>query len=78
MMLGKVSKRLSYHIGCMQSLRKLPDHVAHRFMTLTGRYMFDCFRHDLRLEGVGNAQDSAIKFLQIDKRGLGHGFLRQL
>lgn len=68
MMLGKVSKRLSYHIGCMQSLRKLPEHVAHRFMTLTGRYMFDCFRHDLRLEGVGNAQDSAIKFLQIDKR----------
>ena len=68
MMTGRVGKRLSYHIGCMKSLRNLPDHVAFRFMTMAGRYMFDSFRHELKLEMVDGAQDSAIKFLHIDKR----------
>lgn len=68
MMTGRVGKRLSYHIGCMKSLRNLPDHVAFRFMTMAGRYMFDSFRHELKLEMVDGARDSAIKFLHIDRR----------
>ena len=68
MMTGRVGKRLSYHIGCMNSLHNLPNSVALRFMTLVGRYMSDSFRHPLKLETVNGAQDSAIKFLHIDKR----------
>ena len=35
------AKRVSYDIGCMKSLRKLPDRVTAKFMDMMTRYMSD-------------------------------------
>lgn len=61
-------KRLSYHIGCMKSLRNLPDQVALRFMALVERHMSAPSRNRLKLEPLEGAKESALKSLRIDKR----------
>jgi len=40
-MTDTMTKRVSYDIGCMKSLRKLSDRVALKFMDLMTRYMSD-------------------------------------
>ena len=35
------AKRVPYDIGCMKSLRKLPDRVTAKFMDMMTRYMSD-------------------------------------
>lgn len=61
------TKRVSYDIGCMKSLRKLPDKVAVRFMDMMTRYMTDPSGNGLNLETVEGAKDSAIKSLRVDQ-----------
>jgi superfamily I DNA/RNA helicase len=66
-MTDTIAKRVSYDIGCMKSLRKLPDKVAIRFMDMMTRYMTDPSGNGLNLETVEGAKDSAIKSLRVDQ-----------
>ncbi len=66
-MTDTIAKRVSYDIGCMKSLRKLPDKVAIRFMDMMTRYMTDPSGNGLNLETVEGARDSAIKSLRVDR-----------
>lgn len=61
------TKRVSYDIGCMKSLRKLPDRVAIRFMDLMTKYMSDPSANGLNLETVEGSKDSSIKSLRVDQ-----------
>lgn len=62
-----VAKRVSYDIGCMKSLRKLPDRITGKFMDLMTRYMTDPSGNGLNLETVNGAKDSTIKSLRVDR-----------
>lgn len=66
-MTDKMNKRVSYDIGCMKSLRKLPDRVALRFMDLMTKYMSDPSANGLNLETVEGSKDSSIKSLRVDQ-----------
>lgn len=66
-MMDTITKRVSYDIGCMKSLRKLPDKVAIRFMDMMTRYMSDPSGNGLNLETVEGARDSTIKSLRVDQ-----------
>jgi superfamily I DNA/RNA helicase len=66
-MTDAISKRVSYDIGCMKSLRKLPDRVAIKFMDLMTRYMSDPSANGLNLETVEGAKDNSIKSLRVDQ-----------
>lgn len=61
------NKRVSYDIGCMKSLRKLPDRVALKFMDMMTRYMSDPTANGLNLETVEGSKDSSIKSLRVDQ-----------
>jgi superfamily I DNA/RNA helicase len=62
-----MTKRVSYDIGCMKSLRKLPDRVALKFMDLMTKYMSDPTANGLNLETVEGSKDSSIKSLRVDQ-----------
>lgn len=62
-----VAMRVSYDVGCMKSLRKLPDRVTAKFMEMMTRYMSDPASNGLNLETVESARDSAIKSLRVDQ-----------
>lgn len=66
-MSNTIIKRVSYDIGCMKSLRKLPDKVVIRFMDLMTRYMSDPSANGINLETVEGAKDSSIKSLRVDQ-----------
>ncbi|MFN3472570.1 MAG: hypothetical protein ACK4ZW_00860 [Blastomonas sp.] len=66
-MTDTMSKRVSYDIGCMKSLRKLPDKVTLKFMDMMGRYMSNASMNGLNLETVEGAKDSSIKSLRVDQ-----------
>lgn len=66
-MMDAINKRVSYDIGCMKSLRKLPDRVSLRFMDLMTRYMSDPSANGLNLETVEGAKDNSIKSLRVDQ-----------
>jgi superfamily I DNA/RNA helicase len=66
-MIDATGKRVSYDIGCMKSLRKLPDKVALKFMDMMTRYMSDPTRNGLNLETVEGAKDRSIKSLRVDQ-----------
>lgn len=66
-MTDAMNKRVSYDIGCMKSLRKLPDRVALKFMDMMTRYMSDPSANGLNLETVEGARDNSIKSLRVDQ-----------
>jgi superfamily I DNA/RNA helicase len=66
-MTDTINKRVSYDIGCMKSLRKLPDRVALKFMDMMTRYMSDPSTNGLNLETVEGAKDNSIKSLRVDQ-----------
>lgn len=66
-MMDAIAKRVSYDIGCMKSLRKLPDKVSIRFMDMMTRYMSDPSGNGLNLETVEGSKDNAIKSLRVDQ-----------
>jgi len=61
------ARRVSYDIGCMKSLRKLPDRVISKFMDMMTRYMSDPSSNGLNLETVEGAKDNSIKSLRVDQ-----------
>jgi len=66
-MTAAIEKRVSYDIGCMKSLRKLPDKITLKFMDMMTRYMSDPSGNGLNLETVDGARDSSIKSLRVDQ-----------
>jgi superfamily I DNA/RNA helicase len=66
-MTSTMAKRVSYDVGCMKSLRRLPDRVTAKFLDMMTRYMSDPSANGLNLETVEGAKDSAIKSLRLDK-----------
>ena len=66
-MTDTMNKRVSYDIGCMKSLRKLPDKVTLKFMDMMTRYMSDPSGNGLNLETVEKAKDSSVKSLRVDQ-----------
>lgn len=66
-MSSRLEKRVSYDIGCVKSLRKLPDRITGRFMDMMTRYMTDPAAAGLNLETVQGARDSAIKSVRVDQ-----------
>ncbi len=62
-----IAKRVSYDIGCMKSLRKLPDKVSLRFMDMMTRYMSAPDSNGLNLETVEGSKDNSIKSLRVDQ-----------
>ncbi len=62
-----MAMRVSYDVGCMKSLRKLPDRVTAKFMEMMTRYMSDPSSNGLNLETVEGAKDSSIKSLRVDQ-----------
>ena len=65
--MDRTAKRVSYDIGCMKSLKKLPDKVAVKFMEMMTRYMTDPSGEGLNLETVKGAKDSSVKSLRLDQ-----------
>ncbi len=66
-MLRTSAKRPSYDVGCMKSLKKLPDKVSVRFLDMMTRYMTDPSSKGLNLETVEGARNSSIKSLRLDQ-----------
>jgi len=66
-MTAAIEKRVSYDIGCMKSLRKLPDKITLKFMDMMTRYMSDPSGNGLNLETVEGARDISIKSLRVDQ-----------
>jgi superfamily I DNA/RNA helicase len=66
-MTKSLAMRVSYDVGCLKSLRKLPDRVTAKFMEMMTRYMSDPSANGLNLETVEGARDSAIKSLRVDQ-----------
>lgn len=66
-MTDTMTKRVSYDIGCMKSLRKLPDRVALKFMDMMTRYMSSPSANGLNFETVEGSKDSSIKSLRVDQ-----------
>lgn len=61
------AKRVSYDMGCMRSLKKLPDRVSAKFLEMMTRYMSDPSGNGLNLESVQGAGDRGVKSVRIDQ-----------
>jgi superfamily I DNA/RNA helicase len=60
-------KRVSYDLGCLRSLKKLPDRVSAKFLEMMTRYMCDPSGNGLNLEAVEGARDRGVKSIRIDQ-----------
>src|SRR5271157_1590312 len=63
----QVGHRVSYDLGCLRSLKKLPDRVSAKFLEMMTRYMSDPSGNGLNLESVEGARDRAVKSVRIDQ-----------
>ena len=73
-MMVSLSKRVSYDMGCMRSLKKLPDRVSAKFLDMMTRYMSDPSGNGLNLESVQGAGDRGVKSVRIDQGYRAIGF----
>jgi hypothetical protein len=62
-----IGKRVSYDLGCLRSLKKLPDRVSAKFLEMMTRYMSDPSGNGLNLEAVEGARDRGVKSVRIDQ-----------
>jgi superfamily I DNA/RNA helicase len=62
-----MGKRVSYDLGCLRSLKKLPDKVSAKFLEMMTRYMSDPSGNGLNLESVEGARDRGVKSIRIDQ-----------
>ena len=67
--------RVSYDIGCMRSLKKLPPKVSMGFLDMMAKVMSDPSRHGLNIEPVTGAKDKGIKSVRVDQGYRAIGFL---
>jgi len=59
--------RVSYDLGCLRSLKKLPDRVSAKFLEMMTRYMSDPSGNGLNLESVEGTRDRGVKSVRIDQ-----------
>jgi superfamily I DNA/RNA helicase len=64
---GNATIRVSYDLGCVTSLRKLPDRVAAKFMDMMMKFMSDPTAHGLNFETVKGAKDRGLKSIRVDQ-----------
>jgi superfamily I DNA/RNA helicase len=62
-----IGKRVSYDLGCVRSLKKLPDRVSAKFLEMMTRYMSDPSGKGLNLESVEGGRDRGVKSVRIDQ-----------
>ncbi len=62
-----VSRRIAYDLGCMRSLKKLPDRVSAKFLDMMTRFMSDPSGNGLNFESVEGARDRGLKSVRIDQ-----------
>ena len=61
------AKRVSYDIGCMKSLRKLPDRVTAKFMDMMTRYMSDPSTKGLNLRLLKEPETTPLSHCGLTK-----------
>jgi superfamily I DNA/RNA helicase len=59
--------RISYDLGCLTSVRKLPDRVAAKFMDMMMKFMSDPKSHGLNFESIKGASGRGLKSVRIDQ-----------
>jgi hypothetical protein len=59
--------RVSYDLGCLRSLKKLPDRVSAKFLDMMTRFMSDPSAHGLNFESVKGTHDRGAKSVRIDQ-----------
>ncbi|MBR1331738.1 UvrD-helicase domain-containing protein [Bradyrhizobium ottawaense] len=62
-----MSYRVSYDLGCLRSLKKLPDRVSAKFLDMMTRFMSDPSAHGLNFESVKGTRDRGVKSVRIDQ-----------
>jgi len=62
-----ISYRVSYDLGCLRSLKKLPDRVSAKFLDMMTRFMSDPSAHGLNFESVKGTRDRGVKSVRIDQ-----------
>lgn len=67
--------RVSYDIGCMRSLKKLPPKASMGFLDMMAKVMSDPSRNGLNIEPVEGSKDKGIKSVRIDRGYRAIGFL---
>lgn len=58
--------RISYDVGCIRSLKKLPPKISNGFLEMMARLMTDPARAGANFETVQGARDKGIKSIRID------------
>ena len=66
-MSNDASQRVSYDVGCMRSLKKLPDRASAKFLDMMTRFMSDPSSNGLNFESVEGARDRGLKSVRIDQ-----------
>ncbi|MGO6755906.1 DNA helicase (plasmid) [Rhizobium ruizarguesonis] len=59
--------RVSYDLGCLTSIRRLPDRVSAKFMDMMLKFMSDPTAHGLNFETVKGARDRGLKSVRVDQ-----------
>jgi superfamily I DNA/RNA helicase len=70
-----INLRLSYDVGCLRSLKKLPSKVTVGFLDMMTKVMSDPSRNGLNVEAVEGAKDRGIKSVRIDQGHRAIGYL---
>ena len=66
-MTAQAAVRVSYDVGCLTSVRKLPDRVGAKFMDLMIKFMSDPSAGGLNFETIRGAKDRGFKSLRVDQ-----------
>lgn len=66
-MSSQIAHRVSYDLGCMRSLKKLPDRISAKFLDMMTRYMSDPSGNGLNFESVEGARERGLKSIRIDQ-----------
>ncbi len=74
-MIDELNLRVSYDVGCMRSLKKLPAKITVSFLEMMVKVMSDPSRKGLNIEPVEGARDKGIKSVRIDQGNRAIGYL---
>ena len=66
-MTAQAATRVSYDVGCLTSLRKLPDRIGAKFMDMMIKFMNDPSAGGLNFETIKGARDRGFKSLRVDQ-----------
>ena len=66
-MTSSANIRVSYDLGCLTSVRKLPDRVSAKFMDMMMKFMSDPTANGLNFESIKGASGRGLKSVRIDQ-----------